>query len=169
MIRPARFTDQPAIERLIRGQHSASKYAGRVGIADKALEALVLGMIAQAGQNGPQGSHVAVAVRDGKVTGFVAGVLDRVYHVGDRLTANDLFLVNSGSLADTLGLVDSYVGWARSNPRVIEIMLSWSDALPGAEGIAALARRKGFVKSGEMFEMRLDVPAMAEQAGEKAA
>jgi|GEM_PF-5747377 len=164
MIRPARFTDQPAIEGLIRSQHASSKYAGRVGIAGKALEALVLGMIAQAGQNGPQGSHVAVAVRDGKVTGFVAGVLDRVYHVGDRLTANDLFLVNQGTLADTLGLVDSYVGWARANPRVIEIMLSWSDALPGAEGIAALARRKGFVKSGEMFEMRLD-----ESAGEKAA
>lgn len=158
MIRPARFQDAPAIERLIRSQHERSKYAHRVEISDKALSTLVQGMIAQMGQHGPQGSHVSVAVRDGRIVGFIAGVLDRVYHIGKKLTANDLFFINeNGTLGDTIKLLDSYVEWAKANPKVLEIVVSWSDTLTGAERVADLYRRKGFAKSGEMFEMRLDV------------
>jgi hypothetical protein len=158
MIRPGRFQDQPAIEALLRGAHARSKYAGRVAINDKALSATVLGAIAAMGQNGPQASHVAVAERSGEIVGVLIGVLDRVYHIGDLFSANDIFFVvtDKGTVGDTLYLADSYIAWARSNPKVVEIMLSWSDAIPGGEKIAALAKRKGFVKSGEMFEMRLD-------------
>lgn len=159
MIRPAKPTDAKAIEGLIRRQHAASKYAGRVEISDKALEHLILATFASMGQHGPQAGLCCVAVRDGKVVGFIIGVLDRVYHIGKKLTANDLFFVNEGGVGDTLGLIDAYVLWATNNPSVIEIMLSWSDTLPGAEGVAALARRKGFVKVGEMFEKRLDIMA----------
>ncbi len=161
MIRRALPQDMKGVERLIRAQHAASKYASRVDISDKALESLLLGMFAQMGQNGPQGSHIAVAVRDGAVVGFIAGVLDRVYHMGVKLTANDLFFVNEGTPADTFGLIDSYVAWAKANPKVIEAVLSWSDTVPGAERVAALFVRKGFAKSGEMFEMRLDAEEVA--------
>jgi hypothetical protein len=161
MIRPGRFTDQPAIEALLRGAHARSKYAGRVAIHDKALSQTVLGAIAAMTQNGPQASHVAVAERGGEVVGVIIGALDRVYHIGEKLSANDIFFVvgEKGSFGDSLYLADSYIAWARSNPKVIEIMLSWSDAIPGGEKIAALAKRKAFIKTGEMFEMRLDQPA----------
>lgn len=160
MIRPARFQDQPQIEGLIRRRHAASKYAGRVGISDKALGALVLSAIAGMNQNGPQGSHVAVAEHRGRLSACIIGVFDRVYHIGDKLSANDLYLINEGKRAgDTLALIDSYVAWGTANRKCIEIMLSWSDTLPGAARIAPLYARKGFVKSGEMFEMRLDAPA----------
>lgn len=160
MIRPYKTFDYRALDGLIRRQHAASKYAGRVQISDKALDGLLMSMVAQQGQHGPQGSHISVAVRDGKVVGFIAGVLDRVYHIGNKLTANDLFFVNEGgSVGDTFGLIDSYVAWAKANRKVLEIMLSWSDTLPGAERVAELYVRKGFVKVGEMFEMRLDAPA----------
>lgn len=159
MIRRALPQDMKGVERLIRAQHAASKYAERVGISDKAMETLLLGMFAQMGQRGPNATHVAVAVEDGAIVGFVAGVLDRVYHIGDRLTANDLFLVSSGKLSNTLGLIDSYLAWARANPKVVEVVLSWSDALAGAERVAEIYRRKGFVRSGEMYELRLDAAA----------
>jgi hypothetical protein len=164
MIRPACFRDVPAIERLIRAQHAASRYAASVPISGKALSALALSMVAQMGQHGPQGSHVAVAVRDGRVAGFIAGVLQRVYSVGTKLEAVDLFLVNSGSAGDLLKLVDSYVAWASANPKVVEVKLSWTDTMPGAARIAGVYRRKGFARVGEVFEMRLDGRREAEAA-----
>lgn len=156
MIRPAKMVDAKAIEKLIRSAHARSKYALRVGIADKALENLVLGLIAGSNQSGPQGTHVTVNVEDGKVVGFVAGSLTRIYNCGDRLGASDVFLVNEGRTAGSLALVDAYIEWARSNPKVCEIGLTWTDALPGAEKVAALYRRKGFALVGEIYEMRLD-------------
>lgn len=164
MIRRATAHDMSAVEKLIRRQHAASKYAARTAINDKALSNLLLGMHAQQHQRGPQGSIVNVAVRDGKVVGFIAGVLDRVYQIGDKLSAVDLFFVNEGTVGDTLALLDSYIAWARDNRRVIEVVVSWTDTLPGADKVAKLYERKGFSKSGEMFEMRLDAEAAAEAA-----
>lgn len=164
VIRAATPQDIAPLERLLRAQHAASKYANRTKIHDKALTGLLMGAYAQQHQRGPQGAHLSIAERDGKVVGFIIGVLDRVYHIGEKLTANDLFFVNEGTVGDTLGLVDAYIAWARGNPKVIEVVLSWSDTLPGAEKVAGLFRRKGFTKSGEMYEMRLDAPARSDAA-----
>jgi hypothetical protein len=156
MIRPARHQDVPAIERLIRRQHAASKYAGRCGIAPKALTAYVEGAIASINARGPSATHLAVIERGEEVRGFIMGVLSRIYQVGDKLEANDLFFVNEGLPSDSFKLLDSYIAWARSHRPVIEIKLSWTDTLPGAGRVAELYRRKCFVKVGEIFEMRLD-------------
>lgn len=158
MIRPAKYQDIPELERLVREQHAVSKYAGRVNIAPKALDTAITGMIAQMGQRGPYGTHVAVAERQGKVVGFICAVLQRIYMVGDKLEATDHWFImgKGGTIGDTLGLVDSYVEWASGIRPVIEIKLSWTDTIPGAEKLAALATRKGFVKCGEVFEMRCD-------------
>lgn len=156
MIRPARFQDAPAIEALIRRQHARSVYANRVGIADKALENLVMGLIAGMNQHGPQGTHVAVNEEDGKVVGFVAGVLQRIYNIGDRLGASDLFLVNEGRVSSSLKLVDSYIEWARSNPKVLEIGLTWTDAMPDGARAAKLYEHKGFRRNGESYVLALD-------------
>lgn len=88
----------------------------------------------------------------------MAGVLDRVYHIGDRLTANDVYLYvrPTARAAHSLQLIDAYLRWATGNPKVIEIKLSWTDALPGAARIGELYGRKGFHRIGEIYEMRLD-------------
>lgn len=166
MIRDARFQDIPEIAAMLREMHGASKYAGRVGISDKAVDALLMGSVAGQKQHGPQASFVAVAEHDGALTGFMIGVLDRVYHIGDRLTANDVFLHcrNTARPSDALRLIDAYIAWARANPRVIEIMLSWADTLPGAERIAAVYRRRGFRRIGEMWEQRADLAPGQEAA-----
>lgn len=158
MIRAALHEDDlKAIEGLIRRQHAKSKYAGRVGICDKALEMQVLNLIAGQGQRSVGASIVTVAVRDGVVTGFIAGQLQRIYNIGDRLEANDHYLVNEGSAADTFALVDSYIEWAQGNRKVLEIRMSWTDAIPGAERIVGLLERKGLRKSGEVWSMSTDV------------
>jgi hypothetical protein len=164
MIRKATYQDAPAIMALIRAQHARSKYATRCRINDASLEHLVTALIAQQGQIGPQGSCLFVAEENGEPVAFIAGVLDRVYGIGAKLTANDLFFVNEGGgIGDTLHLLDHYIVWARSIRAVLEIKLSWTDTLPGAEQVAKLYQRKGFTKSGEIYEMRTDA-AQAEAA-----
>lgn len=159
MIRNARHQDIPALMAMLHEMHAASKYAGRVEISDKAAENLLESAIASQGQSGPQGSHVIIAFEKDEPVGFMIGCLDRVYHIGTKLTANDIFLyVRQGSgVSATLGLINSYLEWASSKRACIEIMLSWSDALPGAVEIESLYRRKGFVQTGAMFELRLDL------------
>lgn len=159
MIRAAKFQDVPLLEEMLREMYRDGKYATRGELCDKALRELLMGMIAQQGQMGPQASFVRIAEEGGRPVGFFCGVLDRVYHIAKQLTANDLFLyVRPGAhVKHTLQLIDAYIAWAGSNRRVIEIVLSWSDTLPGAERIAPLYCRKGFHKSGEMYEMRLDL------------
>ena len=159
MIRRATPSDYATIEALIRRQHKASKYAQRVTINDKALSQLMLGLHASQGQSGPQASFVTVSEEHGVVRGFIAASLSRIYNIGAKLGASDLFLVNEGSAGAAMRLIDAYVAWASANPRVIEIGLTWTDALPRADRAAALYRRKGFVRTGEIFVMRLDAPA----------
>jgi thiamine kinase-like enzyme len=119
-----------------------------------------MAMVAGQRQNGPQASFVKVIEKGDEVVGFIAGVLNRVYNIGEKLCASDVFLVNEGkSLKDTLQLIDLYIEWARSNPKVIEVGLSWSDALPNARDIASIYRRKGAHLVGEQYEIRLDVGA----------
>lgn len=165
MIRKATYQDAPAIMALIRAQHAKSKYATRCRIAEPALQHLVTSMIGQQGQIGPQGTLVLVAEHNGEPVAFIAGILDRVYQIGAKLTAQDLFFVNEGgSVGDTLKLLDGYIAWARSIRAVLEIVVSWSDTLPGAEQVAKLYARKGFSKTGELFEIRTDAEALGEAA-----
>ena len=158
MIREAKFTDTPAIAKLMRAAHMKGKYAERSGINEKALDGLIVAMIAGHGQSGPQASHVMVIEKGGEVVGFMAGVLNRVYNIGDKLVASDVFLVNEGnSIGDTLKLIDDYVQWATSNPKVIEVGLSWTNANAGGDVLAKLYKRKGFTLVGEQYELRADV------------
>lgn len=158
MIRNAKHQDIPAIMAMLREMHAASKYAGRVEISDKAAENLLMSAIAASGQSGPQASHVIIAEEKGKPVGFFVGVLSRVEHIGNKLTANDIFLYvrPKASQKHVLALVDSYINWASSIRAVIDIMLSWKDTLPGAERIEPLYERKRFTKIGGIWEMRRD-------------
>lgn len=160
MIRDALFSDIPALMGLMRASHARSKYAGLgVSLVEKAMDQMFMGLVAGQKQNGPQASFLQVVNRDGKVVGFMAGSLNRIYNVGDKLGANDVFLINEGRhLKDALQLIDNYIAWARSNPKVIEIGLSWSDAIPHAKSIADIYRSKGATLVGEQFEIRVDIP-----------
>jgi len=163
MIRPARFGDEPVIAAMLREMHRESKYLGIVDISEKAMERVILSMIAGQGQSGPQGTFCVVAEQGGRAAGFMAGILDRIYHIGDKLVAQDVFLhVRHGSgPRPALKLIDAYVEWARGNRKVLEVKLSWNDTLPGAKRIAPIYERKGFRRCGEIYEMRSVAPEPA--------
>lgn len=161
MIRDAKFADIPAMAELLERSHRRSKYNGRMGLSAKAVDQLFTGAIAGQKQNGPGASFVQVAEEDGKVVGFMVGVLNRIYNVGDKLAASDVFLINEGRNFNGFKMLDNYVSWAESNPKVIEIGLSWSDAIPSAKDIASVYRRKGFTLTGEQFTLCPDLGEMA--------
>lgn len=159
MIREAIFSDIPAMAKLLKQSHVRSKYATRCGVSDKAIDQLLISLIHGQKQNGPCASFVQVVEYEGEVVGFIAAALSRIYNIGDKLCAAEIFLINeSKRLKDTLALIDNYISWAKSNPKVIEVGLSWSDALPNAEDIANIYRRKGADKVGEQFAIRVDLP-----------
>lgn len=165
-MRPATLSDAPQLMALIRSAHSRSKYAdGRCNISDVWLQQVVCGMIASQGQKGPQATCVFVVEREGKIVAFMAGIVDRVYHFLTKLKAQDLFLINEGGkTGDTLKLVDAYIAWARAVPAVLEICLSWTDTMPGSDRLPALCKRKGFEKSGEIWEIYTDAESAREAA-----
>jgi GNAT superfamily N-acetyltransferase len=154
MIRPAIFADTPAIERLLRRVHAKSKYASLTPLNDKALNQTVMSLIAGQNQNGPMATHVTVVEHQGKVLGFMAASLNRIYNICDKLVASDTFIISESRRAsDTVAMIDAYIEWAKANPKVIEIILTWSDAVPGGEKMAKLYTRKGFRLVGEQYEM----------------
>ena len=165
MMRDARFSDIPALATLLKWSHERSKYALRSGVSDKAIEQSLMACVATINQNGPGASFLKVIEKDGEVVSFMAGTLSRIYGIGTRLCASDLFLISKNkSLKDTLALIDAYISWAKSNPKVIEIGLSWSDALPRGEEIANIYKRKGARLVGAQYCIDADDQAQAEAA-----
>ena len=91
--------------------------------------------------------------REGVIQAFCVGVLNRVYMIGDMLTAQDMFLV-AGPDAPQMSaprLLNAYAEWASTNPHVYEIQLSHSDALPEGERMAGLYQRMGFEPCGGIY------------------
>lgn len=157
MIRAAKFADIPALGKIIHETHQRSKYARRTGINEKALEQLLTGLVAGQNQNGPAATFIMVSECEGKISGFMAASLTRIYNIGDKLGASDIFLISqSDNRVDTNNLIDAYIEWASSNPKVIEIGLSWSDTVPKGELAKNLYTRRGFRVSGESYTLRRD-------------
>ena len=153
-IRPARTTDVFRLVELLHDQHAASRYAGWVNVDDKHARS----MLARAVQrHGGQfdGSTLVNVVEDAKevIQAFCVGALSRVYLIGDKLVAQDIFLC-AGAAAPkrvAMQLLSLYVDWAGSNPNVFEINLSHTDALPTGERMGPIYEHMGFTRCGAIY------------------
>jgi hypothetical protein len=133
--------------------HMASKYRDSDAVDTEYAHRLVAQCVQRHGHTTDGGSWVMVCEKDDTVEGFIIGLLDRVYHIGKRLCAYDLFLYcTPRSGRDMAALVDSYFGWADNNPRVGFVKASWTDAVKGASRMGKFYQRKGFELIGEIYE-----------------
>lgn len=150
------MVDVPALAALLAQSHAASRYAGEVGVDQAAARRLLAQFVQRHGGTHDGSSFVAV-VEDGKgvICGFVAGVLDRVYHIGEKLAANDVFLVATPNApaTTTRRLLNGYLTWANSVPDCAEVRLSWTDALPSGERMGDLYERMGFRECGRIYAL----------------
>lgn len=158
MIRAATYRDLERVKALLYDMYADSKYLGRGKIVDKVCDEVLAHALTKQKSPIQGGSFFHVAEHEEEVQGFMIGALDRIYHIGSYLVAQDIFLhvAKGGQPTDAVKLIRHYVEWARMNPRVLTINLSWTDTLPGAEKIEPVYERLGFKRSGGIFEMAVD-------------
>ena len=152
MIRPAKMVDVPALVALLSELHPTTRYA-HVPIDPDYARKMLAQMVQRDGHTTVGGSLVRVWEEGETICGFIVGVLDRVYHIGRYLWANDVYLiVQPESDARAMpALLAAYCQWADGNEHVIETRLSWSDATDDGGRMAAVYARMGFTDCGRMY------------------
>ncbi len=155
-IRPAKYGDIPAIWELMREMHERSRYVERAQPVMKEGKALLMQRIQRHGGHQGGCSVVFVSETDGRIDGFVVGVLTRLYHYFDKLMATDQFWYVSLGARDGLALYGALIAWAEANPNVIEIRAGMTDAISDYRRTERFFERKGFVKRGAIYERDMD-------------
>lgn len=151
--RAGRAIDAPALVGIVTLRQRQTRFAGVCDVDELHARKLFAVAAQRHGGTNEGATWLQVAESARGIEAFILGTLARVYLVGRKLVAQDVFLLgcDDSDPRTILPLVRSYIGWAQDNPRVVEINLSWSDALPGAERFAALYEREGFVRCGGTF------------------
>jgi hypothetical protein len=155
-MRKATPHDLPRLFELIGHMHAGSKFAAMgIGVDSAVARSLLLTAVNRHGGQHDGSTCCFVTEKDGLIEGFIIGILQRVYLIGNRLEANDLFLYvspNAPRQAATK-LLDGYLAWALSNPKVAIVKLSWTDAMGvDGEALEKLYKRKGLRRSGGIWE-----------------
>lgn len=152
MIRPAKSIDAFALCDLLTDVHSRTVYNG-LEMDPKAARKLFAQLAQRHGGSHDGATFLTVLDRKGVICGFVAGMLDRVYHVGEDLWATDVFICTAeGEPVSTMKrLIDAYVEWAESNSNVYEVRLSTSYAAPTGRRMEAYFERMGFEECGKVY------------------
>lgn len=158
MIRDAKFADIPGMVLLIEEMYARSHYARekQVSIDLKEAKRLLVQGVQRHGHKNLGGTFVQVAEKDGSVTGLIFGTLVRVYAIGNKLSASDLFWVSSerGEPSDAGKLMKNFVSWARSSPQVAEIKCGTTSAvLDDPREAGRLLERLGMKHYGEIWRL----------------
>lgn len=154
-VRDAKFADTPAIVHLLHEMYLKSPYVGRDEIDDRLARSTVMQSIQRHGLMRDGGCWVQVAEIGGdrRVVGFIIGMLDRVYHIGTKLMATDLFYYanDDADPKDAIRLLDNMIQWAESNPQVAEIKLGAVDTVGDYRRTEKLFQRRGFTQCGVIY------------------
>lgn len=144
---------------LLVAQQARSRYAGQIDV-DEVFARRLLAQAIQRNGGTTDGATLVNVIEDdaGTIQAFFVGLLDRVYHIGTKLCAHDMFLVASEAAPPLASrrLLGAYVAWASRNPLVAEINLSHTDALPEGSRMGRLYERMGFVRSGGIYRRETD-------------
>lgn len=153
MIRPAKCQDIPAVVALLQEGHSRSRYA-KFGPIDVAYtKKLLLNFIPRHWQTGIFGTHCNVADRDGKLVGLHFGLKQRVEDIGSLYTAIEFkfYVSDRSSPFAAAALVKSFIKWAESDPKVIEVRPAATDIIDDWHVAAKFYESAGFTQSGAIF------------------
>lgn len=156
MIRPATLSDLPRLLELVLEMHASSEFPARmIGVDEITTRSILMDGVMRNGRTNNGGTLLNVVERDGAVEGFMLGILQRVYHICNRLEAQDFWLYCSKKAPARASerLIDAYIEWAQANPKVADIMLSWTNVV-GVKGekLGRLYKRKGFERVGEIWK-----------------
>ena len=149
MIRNAKFADIHAICRFLLWCHSQSHYAktGTVGVDLEETKRLVGSAISRHGHKTGGGCWVQVAEGiDGNIDGLMLATLQRVYSIGDKLMATDLFWAVNEHAAhgDAFALMRNMIAWAQSCPLVVEVHIATTAVIVEDPAVTSRMLRQSF-------------------------
>lgn len=156
MIRDAKFADIHGIIGLLEYGHGRSHYAGSgVRIDQKEAKRLLVQSIQRHGGKNGGACFVQVAEKDGVINGLILGTLARVYAIGDKLSATDLFWIAAPTVDPTepLRLMRNMVDWAWQSPHVVEVKCGATAVIQDPEGAGKLLERIGMKQFGNIYRM----------------
>jgi hypothetical protein len=160
MIRNAKFADIHGITRFLLWCHSQSHYAGTsVGVDLDETKRLVGSGIGRHGHKNGGGCWVQVVDNDGNIDGLMFATLVRVYSIGDKLMASDLFWVCNEHAApgDALILMRNMIAWARSSPYCVEVHIATSAVIQqDPKVVSRLLKTMGMKEYGYIHRLELD-------------
>jgi hypothetical protein len=168
MIRAATSSDLARLFALVTEMHGRSEFAGRgIDLSPQLVRSFLFDGVRKHGGDHAGSTLLNVVEFRGVVEAFMFGLLQPVYLVCRQLEAVDFWLYatkRAPKIAPNV-LIDSYLAWANGNPRVRDVLLSWTDVV-GVDGakLAKLYERKGFRRRGEIFVRSHDLAALGEAA-----
>lgn len=166
IIRAPRTTEVFSLCDMLVRLHPLTRFADEVLVDEKYTRMLLAQTIQKNDGRHDGGTFIRVAEGDdGRILGFIAGMLDRVYHIGNRLWAQDMFLTVEADapMRTSSLLIDAYVAWAMDNPKVYEIHLSHLDAFPGQDRLDRHYEHRGFIRCGAVFRKTKSSRAEAQE------
>lgn len=159
MIRDAKFADIPAIVSLLGMAYLKTHYAasGIAGIDIPEAKRLLVNSIQRHGGKNGGATWVQVAEHGGAITGLMLATLTRVYSIGDRLMATDLFWLSSPEAdpRDAERLMRAMIDWARQSPHVVEINCGTTAIMNDPEAAGLMLKRIGLSQYGNMYRMEI--------------
>lgn len=125
LIRNAKFIDTHGIVQFLAECHARSHYARNDIVQVDRAEAkrLVATSISRHGHKNGGGCWVQVVEVNGAICGLMLATLTRVYAIGNKLSASDLFWIvdERASPVDGVKLMRNMVAWAETVPHCIEV------------------------------------------------
>lgn len=160
-VREAKFVDVPTLVMLILEAHERSKYAEMCRVDAGEARQLFMSALQRTTVKGPSGSCVFVSENGEKIDGLILGVLEPIYHVGDKFMATDLFfyVAEKAGHSAFARLLSAFETWARANPKVIEIKLGVTDVLGDTTPVERFYERRGYQRCGAMFVSHFNTEA----------
>ena len=168
LIREARTTDVFAMVDILAKAQARSRYADVVKVDEPFARKMLAAVIQRNGGTNEGATFVQVAERGDDILAFIVGSLSRVYQIGerDKLAAADNYLIGTEDCPPRVltRLLDGYLHWADSNPRVVEVFVSHNDTMPGSEAFGPWYERNGFAPSVSTYRRASPVDLQEAQA-----
>lgn len=124
-VRIAKFVDIPRIVAIYQDAHKKSVYADTATIDEVQAKQMAARSIQDARM------LVLVSETEGRVEGFIIGVLDSVYPCSHELMATDLLFIctDSADARDAAKMAKLVIKWGEGNEKVIEARLGVTGAV----------------------------------------
>lgn len=160
MIRTAKATDIPALISFMQMSYERTHYAIERNVQIDVAEAkkVFLTAVLRHGRDGLGACWFQLSEHNGIVTGFILGTMARVYVVGNKLMASDLFW-NVNELAaptDAMALLTSMIAWAKRTVDCVEVRCGATAIIGDPELAGRALMVAGLKPYGGIYRMEIE-------------